>query len=63
MGGFHLQGRSLDQVRATIAALRTLGVHHVAPGHCTGDAAIGLFRAARGSEFRESGCGAVIDVP
>ena len=63
MGGFHLGDRSLEQNRATVAALRELGVRKVAPSHCTGDQAVALFREAWGSDFREGGCGAVIHVP
>jgi len=62
-GGFHLLGRSRGQNRATIDALRKLGVRKVAPSHCTGDEAIAMFRAAWGEDFVEGGCGAVIDVP
>jgi 7,8-dihydropterin-6-yl-methyl-4-(beta-D-ribofuranosyl)aminobenzene 5'-phosphate synthase len=63
MGGFHLLGRRPDENRATIAALRKLGVHKVAPSHCTGDEAIALFRAAWGDDFVEGGCGAVMGLP
>lgn len=62
MGGFHLIARSPDQNRATIEALRKLGVRKVAPSHCTGDEAVAMFRAAWGDDFVEGGCGAVIDV-
>jgi 7,8-dihydropterin-6-yl-methyl-4-(beta-D-ribofuranosyl)aminobenzene 5'-phosphate synthase len=63
MGGFHLLGRRPDQNRATINALRKMGVRKVAPSHCTGDAAIALFRETWGSDFIEGGCGAVIELP
>jgi len=63
MGGFHLLGRGAEQNRATIAALRQLGVRKVAPSHCTGDAAVALFREQWKSDFLEGGCGAIIDVP
>lgn len=63
LGGFHLGGRSPDENRATVAALRKLKVHSVAPSHCTGDQAIALFRAAWGDDFVEGGCGAVINLP
>lgn len=63
MGGFHLLGRSADQNRATIEALRKLRVRKVAPSHCTGDEAIALFREHWGSEFIEGGCGAVVGIP
>jgi 7,8-dihydropterin-6-yl-methyl-4-(beta-D-ribofuranosyl)aminobenzene 5'-phosphate synthase len=62
MGGFHLLNRGPEQNRATVAALRKLGVRQVAPSHCTGDAAIALFRAAWGKDFIEGGCGAVIEL-
>jgi 7,8-dihydropterin-6-yl-methyl-4-(beta-D-ribofuranosyl)aminobenzene 5'-phosphate synthase len=63
MGGFHLLGRQAEQIRSTVAALRHLGVRKVAPSHCTGDAAIALFRDEWAKDFIEGGCGAVIDVP
>jgi 7,8-dihydropterin-6-yl-methyl-4-(beta-D-ribofuranosyl)aminobenzene 5'-phosphate synthase len=63
MGGFHLLGRSPEQNRATVAALRQLAVRKVAPSHCTGDAAIALFREKWANDFIEGGCGAVIEVP
>jgi 7,8-dihydropterin-6-yl-methyl-4-(beta-D-ribofuranosyl)aminobenzene 5'-phosphate synthase len=63
MGGFHLLGRGPEQNRATVAALRKLGVRKVAPSHCTGDEAIALFRQNWASDFIDGGCGAIIDVP
>lgn len=63
MGGFHLLSHGAAQNRATVAALRQLGVRRVAPSHCTGDAAIAMFRATWGSDFLEGGCGAIIEVP
>lgn len=63
MGGFHQLGRDPEQNRATITALRQLGVRKVAPSHCTGDAAIALFREHWGSDFLEGGCGAIIELP
>ena len=63
MGGFHLLGHSEHDLRATVQALRKLGVRKVAPSHCTGDQAIALFRARWGNDFIEGGCGAVIEVP
>lgn len=63
MGGFHLLGLHPEQIRTTVAALRQLAVRKVAPSHCTGDAAIALFRDRWAKDFIEGGCGAVIDVP
>ena len=61
MGGFHMLGRRAGRNRATIEALRKLGVRKVAPSHCTGEEATAMFRAAWGPDFIEGGCGAVID--
>jgi 7,8-dihydropterin-6-yl-methyl-4-(beta-D-ribofuranosyl)aminobenzene 5'-phosphate synthase len=63
MGGFHLLGRAPDANHATIEELRKLGVRKVAPSHCTGDEAIGMFHAAWGDDFLAGGCGAVIELP
>jgi 7,8-dihydropterin-6-yl-methyl-4-(beta-D-ribofuranosyl)aminobenzene 5'-phosphate synthase len=44
MGGFHLFGASRQGVRDIIAQFRSLGVLRVAPCHCTGPEAIGMFQ-------------------
>ncbi|MGD2073747.1 MAG: MBL fold metallo-hydrolase [Gammaproteobacteria bacterium] len=62
-GGFHLDGRSDAEIRAIIKRLKALGVSNVAPSHCTGNHAIGLFRDAWKDDFIEGGLGAVIQVP
>ena len=62
MGGFHLRGRSAAANRATVEALKALGVRRVAPSHCTGDEATALFREAWGDGFLRGGCGAVIEI-
>ncbi len=43
-GGFHLKGSSKKHVLDVINKLKNNGVINVAPSHCTGDDAIGLFR-------------------
>lgn len=63
MGGFHLGGRTDAEVKFIIKRLKALGVSKVAPSHCTGDRAIGLFREAWKTDFVEGGLGAVISVP
>lgn len=63
MGGFHLGTYSKTEIRTKLRLLTDLGVKKVAPSHCTGDAAIALFREAWGSDFIEGGCGAVIEIP
>lgn len=63
MGGFHLGGRDRPEIQAIVARLQALGVEKVAPSHCTGEAAIALFRKAWGTDFVEGGLGTVIEVP
>jgi 7,8-dihydropterin-6-yl-methyl-4-(beta-D-ribofuranosyl)aminobenzene 5'-phosphate synthase len=63
MGGFHLSGKSNNEILTIIQRLKTLGVRKVAPSHCTGDKATRLFREAWGDNFIEGGLGAVIEVP
>ena len=63
MGGFHLLDKSKDEILRTIHALKRLGVRKVAPSHCTGDEATGLFRKSWGEDFVEGGLGAIIELP
>lgn len=63
VGGFHLGGSSGHEIEAIIERLKAVGVKRIAPSHCTGDAAIGRFRARWGADFIEGGLGAVIEAP
>lgn len=63
MGGFHLKGMSRSEIKGIIGRLQSAHVDKVAPSHCTGDTAIGLFRKAWAEDFVEGGLGAVIEVP
>jgi 7,8-dihydropterin-6-yl-methyl-4-(beta-D-ribofuranosyl)aminobenzene 5'-phosphate synthase len=60
LGGFHLTGRTNAEIESVITGLKSLGVRHVAPCHCTGDAARRLFKKAFGSSFIDVGVGKVI---
>jgi len=60
IGGFHLGSASESQVLSIIAELRQLGVQKVMPCHCTGDAAMALFRSEYGEDFVEGGVGRVV---
>jgi 7,8-dihydropterin-6-yl-methyl-4-(beta-D-ribofuranosyl)aminobenzene 5'-phosphate synthase len=62
MGGFHLRGKSSEEVRSIITQLQGLQVARVAPSHCTGDAARAAFRIQYGEGFIESGVGKVVSV-
>lgn len=57
MGGFHLGGAAQGQIERIIADLRQLGVQGVAPCHCTGDQARGMFADAFGADFVPAGVG------
>jgi 7,8-dihydropterin-6-yl-methyl-4-(beta-D-ribofuranosyl)aminobenzene 5'-phosphate synthase len=57
LGGFHLLETAPAEVDKIIARLKELGVQRVGATHCTGDAAIGMFRKAYGSNFVELGVG------
>jgi 7,8-dihydropterin-6-yl-methyl-4-(beta-D-ribofuranosyl)aminobenzene 5'-phosphate synthase len=62
LGGFHLGGASGARVQQIITDFRRLGVQKVAPCHCTGDRALGLFREAYGEDFIRNGAGKVLVV-
>jgi 7,8-dihydropterin-6-yl-methyl-4-(beta-D-ribofuranosyl)aminobenzene 5'-phosphate synthase len=63
MGGFHLLRLGEREIGETARALRAAGVERIAPSHCTGEAAVERLREVFGSDFVESGCGAVIEIP
>jgi 7,8-dihydropterin-6-yl-methyl-4-(beta-D-ribofuranosyl)aminobenzene 5'-phosphate synthase len=60
LGGFHLRDANTTQIATVIADLQALGVHRIAPSHCTGDAARRAFAAAFGADYLESGVGRVV---
>jgi 7,8-dihydropterin-6-yl-methyl-4-(beta-D-ribofuranosyl)aminobenzene 5'-phosphate synthase len=62
MGGFHLNNKSKRQINEIINNFRLLGVHKVAPCHCTGDLAIEMFEAEYGKDFIFSGVGKIIKI-
>jgi 7,8-dihydropterin-6-yl-methyl-4-(beta-D-ribofuranosyl)aminobenzene 5'-phosphate synthase len=62
MGGFHLSVVRREAVKVVIADFRRLGVQKVAPCHCTGDRAMGMFAAEYGDDFIEIGVGKVLDI-
>ena len=62
VGGFHLMSYNEEQINDIVKQLKQLGVKNVAPSHCTGDKAIGIFREKWGKNFLNSGCGAKIRI-
>ena len=62
MGGFHLGRASKGKIEGIIEDFRELGVQKVAPCHCTGDRAVGMFAAEYGEDFIKAGVGRVLDI-
>ncbi len=62
MGGFHLLQTPAGEVERIAKELRSLGVERVAPSHCTGDAAIEIFKTEYGPDFLASGAGRILHV-
>jgi 7,8-dihydropterin-6-yl-methyl-4-(beta-D-ribofuranosyl)aminobenzene 5'-phosphate synthase len=63
LGGFHLGGKSQRAIEGILSEFRQLGVRKVAPCHCTGEQAIGMFHREYGVDFIQAGAGKVIRVP
>ena len=62
LGGFHLARTAPAEVEKIIVRFKELGVQRVGATHCTGDAAIGMFRKAYGPDFVEMGVGRKIEL-
>jgi 7,8-dihydropterin-6-yl-methyl-4-(beta-D-ribofuranosyl)aminobenzene 5'-phosphate synthase len=63
LGGFHLMGRSRENIRATIGRLDELKVERIAPCHCSEDRARELFRHHYGENYIDCGVGLVSEIP
>ncbi len=57
LGGFHLGGASPATVRQICEAFREVGVQNVAPCHCTGERAMGIFATEFGDHYLTAGVG------
>jgi 7,8-dihydropterin-6-yl-methyl-4-(beta-D-ribofuranosyl)aminobenzene 5'-phosphate synthase len=62
MGGFHLRVAGRPKVEHIIAELEGLGVRRVAPCHCTGERARGVFESAFGADYFPAGVGWAITI-
>jgi 7,8-dihydropterin-6-yl-methyl-4-(beta-D-ribofuranosyl)aminobenzene 5'-phosphate synthase len=62
LGGFHLGGKGRREMEGILSEFRRLGVQKVAPCHCTGEQAIGMFRQEYGEDYLQAGAGKVIRV-
>jgi 7,8-dihydropterin-6-yl-methyl-4-(beta-D-ribofuranosyl)aminobenzene 5'-phosphate synthase len=60
VGGFHLGGKSKDELKKIASALKKAGVHNVGPCHCTGDVAREILMQEYQKNFINVGVGRVI---
>jgi 7,8-dihydropterin-6-yl-methyl-4-(beta-D-ribofuranosyl)aminobenzene 5'-phosphate synthase len=60
MGGFHLRVATKSDIENIISSFKQLGVHYVAPTHCTGDKARKLFAQHFGQNYIDIGTGKTI---
>ncbi|UCC69104.1 MAG: MBL fold metallo-hydrolase [Armatimonadota bacterium] len=60
LGGFHLAGKSQRELAEIVERFGELGVSHVAPCHCSGDAARAAFRQAYRERCLTAGVGSVV---
>jgi len=57
MGGFHLSGSSISKLRNIVQGFRNMGIHEVAPSHCSGDRCRELFKEEYRKDYINSGVG------
>ena len=57
MGGFHLKSESVQNIEEIVETIQKCGVQKITPSHCTGEAAIEVFRKQFGEDFIKSGVG------
>ena len=62
MGGFHLMGMSMGNLKKIFASFHELGVRYVGPCHCTGETQIKAFEKVYEEHFLQMGVGKVIRV-
>jgi 7,8-dihydropterin-6-yl-methyl-4-(beta-D-ribofuranosyl)aminobenzene 5'-phosphate synthase len=60
MGGFHLEWATSGKIEKIISAFKQLGVHFIAPCHCTGEKARDLFEKHFGKNYINIGAGKII---
>jgi len=58
LGGFHMARMDQPEIGRAIHDLMDLGVRHVGPSHCSGDAAREAMREAFGDDYLDIGVGA-----
>jgi len=61
-GGFHLGGKSDEELKEIIKNFKEIGVIRCGATHCTGDRAIELFKEAYGENYIPMGTGKVLEI-
>ena len=62
LGGFHLHNKTATEILCTIDSLKNMGIKTVAPCHCTGKLACGLFKEKFRENFIGINTGSIINV-
>ncbi|NWF75638.1 MAG: MBL fold metallo-hydrolase [Nitrospirae bacterium] len=62
LGGFHLSGKSKDELEKIVYSLKKAGVRNVGPCHCSGDAARAVFKEKYQMNYINVGVGQIIDI-
>lgn len=57
MGGFHLKSETTQNIEKIVKTIQDDGIQKIAPCHCTGEEAIGIFKNRFAKDFIESGVG------
>ncbi len=60
IGGFHLMRSNEGSIREIASRMKKMGVRFVAPTHCSGDGARGIFKEVFGANYLDCGVGRVI---
>jgi len=60
IGGFHLGGKSKDELKKIVSILKKAGVHSIGPCHCTGDTAREVLKEEYQKNLINVGVGGVI---
>jgi 7,8-dihydropterin-6-yl-methyl-4-(beta-D-ribofuranosyl)aminobenzene 5'-phosphate synthase len=63
IGGFHLIGKSQNEIKEIAKQLDKLNIDRIAPCHCSGDKAREVFKDYYGEDYIECGTGLVLDIP
>ena len=62
MGGFHLVGKTEEELKNVVNGFERLGVEKVAPCHCSGDLARNIFKEEYKDDYVDVGVGKEVKV-